>query len=40
MESIAENMGYKNADTAKSKKSTCMKKLVIELKKLSMIFVF
>lgn len=40
MESIAENMGYKNADTAKSKKSLCMKKLVVELKKLSMIFVF
>lgn len=39
MESIAENMGYKNADTAKSKKSICMKKLIIELKKLSMIFI-
>jgi RNA polymerase sigma factor (sigma-70 family) len=38
MESIAREMGYKNADTAKSKKSLCMKKLIVELKKISMLF--
>lgn len=36
MESVAREMGYKNADTAKSKKSLCMKKLLEELKKLSL----
>ncbi len=40
MESIARELNYKNADTAKSKKSVCMKKLIDELKKLSMIFIF
>lgn len=40
MESIAREMNYKNADTAKSKKSVCMKKMMQELKKLSMIFIF
>ncbi len=40
MESIARELNYKNADTAKSKKSVCMKKLIEELKKLSMIFIF
>lgn len=40
MDSIAREMDYKNADTAKSKKSTCMKKLMVELKKLTMILVF
>lgn len=39
MESIAREMNYKNADTAKSKKSVCMKNLMAELKKLSMLFV-
>lgn len=39
MESIAREMNYKNADTAKSKKSVCMKNLMSELKKLSMLFV-
>lgn len=37
MESIAREMGYKNADTAKSKKSVCMKNLIKELKKLSIL---
>lgn len=36
MDSIAREMGYKNADTAKSKKSLCMKKLFDELNKLTM----
>lgn len=36
MTSIAREMGYKNADTAKSKKSLCMKKLFAELNKLKM----
>lgn len=36
MESIAREMEYKNADTAKSKKSLCMKNLFNELKKISM----
>jgi RNA polymerase sigma factor (sigma-70 family) len=40
MESIARELNYKNADTAKSKKSICMKRLIEELKKLSMIFIF
>ncbi len=40
MESIARELNYKNADTAKSKKSVCMKRLIIELKKLSLVFVF
>lgn len=35
MESIARELNYKNADTAKSKKSVCMKNLMIELKKIS-----
>lgn len=39
MESIAREMNYKNADTAKSKKSLCMKNLMTELKKLSMLLV-
>lgn len=39
MESIAREMGYKNADTAKSKKSVCMKKLLAELKKITMLLV-
>ncbi len=39
MESIAREMNYKNADTAKSKKSVCMKNLFAELKKLSLLFV-
>jgi RNA polymerase sigma-70 factor (ECF subfamily) len=38
MESIARELNYKNSDTAKSKKSVCMKNLMIELKKLSMLF--
>lgn len=37
MDSIAREMGYKNADTAKSKKSVCMKRLLTELKKITMI---
>lgn len=40
MESIAREMGYKNADTAKSKKSLCMKKLITELNKLTKLFIF
>jgi RNA polymerase sigma factor (sigma-70 family) len=39
MDSIAREMEYKNADTAKSKKSVCMNKLIFELKKISMLFV-
>ncbi len=39
MESIAREMNYKNADTAKSKKSVCMKNLMNELKKISLLFV-
>ena len=39
MESIARELEYKNADTAKSKKSLCMKNLMAELKKISTIFV-
>ena len=39
MESIAREMEYKNANTAKSKKSVCMKCLFEELKKLSMLLV-
>ncbi len=39
MESIAREMNYKNSDTAKSKKSVCMKNLTSELKKLSILFV-
>lgn len=39
MDSVAREMAYKNSDTAKSKKSNCMKNLMAELKKLSMIFV-
>jgi len=37
MDSIAREMDYKNADTAKSKKSVCMKNLIKELKKISML---
>ncbi len=40
MESIARELNLKNADTAKSKKSICMKKLISELKKLTMLFMF
>lgn len=39
MESIARELDYKNADTAKSKKSLCMKSLFNELKKLSMLLI-
>lgn len=39
MDSIARELNYKNADTAKTKKSLCMKNLMNELKKLSMLFV-
>lgn len=39
MESIARDLNYKNADTAKSKKSVCMKNLMNELKKISMLLV-
>jgi RNA polymerase sigma-70 factor (ECF subfamily) len=39
MESIAREMSYKNADTAKSKKSLCMKNLLNELKKMCMLLV-
>lgn len=39
MESIARELNYKNADTAKSKKSLCMKNLLNELKKMSMLLV-
>lgn len=39
MESIARELEYKNADTAKSKKSLCMKNLMNELKKISMLLV-
>ena len=38
MDSIARELNYKNSDTAKSKKSICMKNLMAELKKLSMLF--
>ncbi len=38
MDSIARELNYKNSDTAKSKKSICMKNLMVELKKLSMLF--
>lgn len=37
MDSIAREMGYKNADTAKSKKSLSMKRLLEELKKMSLL---
>ncbi len=37
MDSIAREMNYKNSNTAKSKKSVCMKNLLVELKKLSML---
>lgn len=37
MESIAREMNYKNADTAKAKKSLCMKRLFEELKKMTML---
>jgi len=37
MDSIAREMGYKNADTAKSKKSLSMKKLLNELKKMTLL---
>ncbi len=40
MDSIARELNYKNADTAKSKKSLCMKNLMSELKKMSSILVF
>ncbi len=40
MDSIAREMNYKNSDTAKSKKSLCMKNLLNELKKISSIVVF
>jgi RNA polymerase sigma-70 factor (ECF subfamily) len=36
MDSIAREMDYKNGDTAKSKKSLCMKKLIKELNKIKM----
>lgn len=39
MDSIAREMNYKNAATAKSKKSVCMKNLFNELKKISMLLV-
>jgi RNA polymerase sigma factor (sigma-70 family) len=39
MESIAREMSYKNADTAKSKKAVCMKRLIVELNKLKMILI-
>jgi RNA polymerase sigma-70 factor (ECF subfamily) len=39
MDSVARELNYKNSDTAKSKKSICMKNLMVELKKLSMLFV-
>ncbi len=39
MESIAREMNYKNADTAKSKKSLCLKRLVAELNKLKLILI-
>lgn len=39
MASIARELNYKNADTAKSKKLICMKKLLAELAKLSKILV-
>lgn len=37
MESVAREMNYKNSDTAKSKKSVCMKRLAEELGKLKML---
>lgn len=37
MNSIARELQYKNADTAKSKKTLCMKKLIAELNKLTSI---
>lgn len=37
MESVAREMNYKNADTAKSKKSVCMKRLAEELGKLKLL---
>jgi RNA polymerase sigma-70 factor (ECF subfamily) len=40
MGSIAREMEYKNADTAKSKKSVCMKRLITELNKFSKILLF
>ena len=40
MDSIAREMNYKNADTAKSKKSICMKKLLVELNKIKLVFIF
>jgi RNA polymerase sigma factor (sigma-70 family) len=39
MDSIAREMNYKNGDTAKSKKSVCMKNLMNELKKISSLLV-
>lgn len=40
MDSIARELKYKNSDTAKSKKSVCMKNLMLELKKITSILVF
>jgi RNA polymerase sigma factor (sigma-70 family) len=40
MKSIAEEMGYKNADVAKKKKYECFKKLAVMVKKNLMILVF
>lgn len=37
MDSIAREMGYKNADTAKSKKLLSMKKLLTELKRMTLL---
>ena len=39
MSSIARELNYKNSDTAKAKKSVCMKKLIVELSKISKIFI-
>ena len=40
MDSIAREMNYKNSNTAKSKKSNCMKKLINELQKISKMLVW
>lgn len=40
MDSIAREMGYKNADTAKTKKSVSMKKLLEQMKKMTLLLVF
>lgn len=39
MDSIARELNYKNSNTAKSKKSLCMKKLIAELNKITSLII-